>query len=1200
MPIKKIKAQCSNEDSQMEELEVDLSSIEVKEFFTNYLRVKYKNENLLFNCFLTPCTPKQVGGNELVPYVPSYDYSKNFICTSERIIREIQYTCRKYSIIAADALTSFDSIVQFFQSLRDHETTSLHHKDKISFSIDHPNMTNEFYVPFMYAQDFTVHYILKMIENIIRSNQIFVIDDRCVITMSTCLTPRGGAYSDVVTLEDNYKKKSLIVIQNVDKNCAARAIVCGISLIHDTKESNDYKNIIRGRNLQTSKAIHLLESAGLPIDEYTTLEGIQRIEDHLKIPIFIVEWESGNNFIYYGNKSYYNTEENAIFLFKNANHFHCISKISAYFGYSYFCFACLKPYKDRNKHACNVKCSFCKRHNCLSAASPNGKTCKDCNQSYLTGDCFDSHKPKICLDYWRCNKTCRGLYLRKNYNEIDDEFVVMKEEGKLNVNNLSIAEKHQCGDRFCTNCNKMTRRKHRCYLQIKKTLKHVTQLPVAYFDMETFLNAEKVHHANLIVVMYADSEEYFIFNSMEEFYDWVLVRKHKDFTFIAHNLRGFDGQLIVKYMIDKGFSPKKVLANGNKLMSFEIQMNKFKVKFIDSLNFIAKPLSDLPKMFGFEDDMRKGFFPFVMNDNKPETMNFAGKLSDIPKKMFMYESMMPAKAREFDTWYNGHKEDEYDFRTNFVDYCKNDVYILRLCCNKFRKSFMKLTGLDVFRFVTISSACYFYFRATFLIPKSIPLYYQPFKNRYSKESIEWLEYIAKSENKKIRHALNKGEKYIARLKRRVDGYCGITNEVFEYLGCWYHSCKECFGSRFDKTHPLQKSTYEQVYNHTIFKLEELKSAGYNVRIMWSHEFDELKKEKVELKNFNLAFDYVEPLNVKDSIFGARTNAAVLYYEFKQGEKGRYLDFTSLYPAVAYHEKFPANCVAKRIYGDNIKNHSDISDYFGIIKCKVLPPKKLYFPVLPLHLNGKLIFTLCKPCAENGVSICNHSKKERTLIGTWTTVEMELAIQKGYKIVQIYEIEHFEKFSTDLFKGYVSQFLKLKQEASGYPDGVTSEGEKDSYIKDYLTNQGIQLDKDHILENKAMRDIPKIALNSLFGKFGQRDIFPQTEFIDVLKDKARFNSIVHSEKFKSKDVYLTDKMIQLRFEEQEKSHIGLNRDASIYISSFILAYGRIKLYHIIDKLGDKVLYFDISTKGMKKFLLEVTWATLQTNCRMGFI
>jgi hypothetical protein len=68
----------------------------------------------------------------------------------------------------------------------------------------------------------------------------------------------------------------------------------------------------------------------------------------------------------------------------------------------------------------------------------------------------------------------------------------------------------------------------------------------------------------------------------------------------------------------------------------------------------------------------------------------------------------------------------------------------------------------------------------------------------------------------------------------------------------------------------------------------------------------------------------------------------------------------------------------------------------------------------------------------------------------------------------------------LFNGYVNTFLKIKIEASGYPNGVVTEDQKTQYIKEILLAEGIELDRDQIKKNPALRTLAKLFLNSLYG------------------------------------------------------------------------------------------------------------------------
>jgi hypothetical protein len=63
--------------------------------------------------------------------------------------------------------------------------------------------------------------------------------------------------------------------------------------------------------------------------------------------------------------------------------------------------------------------------------------------------------------------------------------------------------------------------------------------------------------------------------------------------------------------------------------------------------------------------------------------------------------------------------------------------------------------------------------------------------------------------------------------------------------------------------------------------------------------------------------------------------------------------------------------------------------------------------------------------------------ERALTGTWIIDEVRLTVQKGYTVVEIFEIYEYEVTRYDpqtvqggLFVAYIDTFLKLKAEASG--------------------------------------------------------------------------------------------------------------------------------------------------------------------------
>ena len=154
--------------------------------------------------------------------------------------------------------------------------------------------------------------------------------------------------------------------------------------------------------------------------------------------------------------------------------------------------------------------------------------------------------------------------------------------------------------------------------------------------------------------------------------------------------------------------------------------------------------------------------------------------------------------------------------------------------------------------------------------------------------------------------------------------------------------------------------------------------------------------------------------------------------------------------------------------------------------KILPPRILYDPVLPFKCNGKLMFSLCRTCAQTlQQEPCTHSDEEHALIGTWVSLEIDKALEKGYQVMEIYEVWHFPSSSSDLFKDYINTFLKIKQEASGWPSHCTTEESKQKYIQDYYIHEGILLDYNLIVYNPGLRRLAKLMLNSFGGKFGER-------------------------------------------------------------------------------------------------------------------
>ena len=106
------------------------------------------------------------------------------------------------------------------------------------------------------------------------------------------------------------------------------------------------------------------------------------------------------------------------------------------------------------------------------------------------------------------------------------------------------------------------------------------------------------------------------------------------------------------------------------------------------------------------------------------------------------------------------------------------------------------------------------------------------KHSASKESIQWLNYVAKRWNLKIAHAMSGhgGERWIE--KRPVDGYNHEKKLVLQYHGCHWHGCPKCYPDRNQIIEHGGK-TVEELYQATVKRTAHLRKVGYKVVECWS-------------------------------------------------------------------------------------------------------------------------------------------------------------------------------------------------------------------------------------------------------------------------------------------------------------------------------------------------------------------------------
>ena len=447
-------------------------------------------------------------------------------------------------------------------------------------------------------------------------------------------------------------------------------------------------------------------------------------------------------------------------------------------------------------------------------------------------------------------------------------------------------------------------------------------------------------------------------------------------------------------------------------------------------------------------------------------------------------------------------------------------------------------------------------------------------------ALEWLTWCDHQQQQHslassgIQHVRNAGE-YSIPTVGFVDGFCRDTQTVYEFQGCFTHGCPRHYPNRHEKHVRHYDRTMQDVYETTQQKINKLRALGYRVVEMWEGEWAHLKQTSPDIRTFVEDLAFIDPLHPRDAFCGGRTNAVKLYHHVTPSQKIHYIDVTSLYPWVN------KTCVYPKGHPEFISQpgHTDISQYFGLIQCKVLPPRALYHPVLPYRHEGKLTFPLCATCVKHEMekrplersAECNHTDEQRVLAGTWCSPELHKAVELGYEVQYVYEVWHFQDTCEGLFRDYVNTWLKIKQEASGWPSWVgDDETKRQQYIREYYEHEGIQLEYDNIKKNPGLRTLAKMMLNSMWGKFGQRLNKTQVEEFD---DPQTFHRFLDTDKLDVRHVsVINDQMVEVLYEHQEED-IPVSPNLNIFVACFTTCWARLRLYEALELLGERVLYYD---------------------------
>ncbi|MDI9312001.1 MAG: DNA polymerase [Limnohabitans sp.] len=870
----------------------------------------------------------------------------------------------------ADLLEVEDQIDDAFFKIIEENTTNAKLNDIISVSIDNENLITPIFISkkkqFIRRED-----VLNRIEKICQSSRSFLIDGILdfEVSVTECLSGRGRLSKRKlpISLKDYRSKKRCIkFVTNNDNSCGYRAIALGYIDKVMSRKRLTRKQKRNMKSLESKIAKKLCQDLQLNINNELDMNGLETFSaffESLDPPIELVVVNGRTKLKEFGG----NKQSIQIYIELFEKHYNYISSIQAYFERSYFCSKCFVGFNDKSNHNCPYVCSLC----LVSGTCEGDKVlCEKCNRTFNGTQCFTNHKTnEICKKKFKCKKC---LIEDTNYSS------------------------HQCLLYKCKKCGEIySSSPHYCFMKpkiIKKLYEEDSRNKIIIaFDIESaILNDDdnellQMHKPNLLI---SNTVCDFCFNMNEFkkdeqckicgdylkiFSGYSCVEKFADYLYnemalkasnsksqllvFAHNFKGYDGHFLLKDLFARDIVNIEAVMNGSKI----IKLCVGNVTFIDSLSFFQLPLSSLPKSFGFEHFVQKGYCPFLLNNK--EEIDYVGPIPEM--KYFNKDFMKSKDLVAFEQWYIDQIGCIYNLKKEMIKYCKNDVLILLLSILKFREQFKNVTTIDpLTRNFTLASIGLETFRSLFLKPNQLaitPLAGYSQRNSSIIGNI-WIDWCSKIQNRDITKEYRVGRFF-------ADGFYEQTQSVYEFFGCRYHGCLECFpNSRSEPSINLDDKikSYDQLYEQTLEKLKCYQELNLDVNAIWECNFMKFIKDNEHVKLFyDERYKYYQNYkkyggaSIRESFFGGRTNNLRFHYVADINESIEYKDVISEYPYVLKNRKYPIG------HPKVIQNNFDytLKSYFGFVKCKVLAPYNLFLPVLPSRVNGKLMFHLCSKCSR---------------------------------------------------------------------------------------------------------------------------------------------------------------------------------------------------------------------------------------------
>ena len=746
---------------------------------------------------------------------------------------------------------------------------------------------------------------------------------------------------------------------------------------------------------------------------------------------------------------------------------------------------------------------------------------------------------------------------------------------------------------------------HVCYMDKEKKPKMGDPNEIYVYDFECeqvrhISNSRTfIHRVNLVCVrrIYPDANgdcDRHCFATLEEFMGYVMSQSSSNRVYLAHNGSKYDVQFIVKHL-EKNMIPHQFVPAPSSMHSYLRVSLSFGAKsgavFLDFRHFMPGSLKNIAVSFGLS--LQKGDFPHHFNNGEHEFYEGRIPLLDhVDDYWCLMSKKSEEEVHEFRGWYATQElvycncagecvcaKEKWSFQKEIIKYCWLDVDVLAEACSRYRgwtlsfgEGEASIEGwtaqpIDPFQYLTIPQLAMTTLMAG--LPEEENVTITPYKMRTDRVplAIAWMERMQLDISTKIHHIANWHKEFFEpKTQRFLDG---VTDDmhVFVCLNCLFHSCPFCYNEEIQTgvDHPSRPATYGRIADDTEHFIQNLfKTYGSDkTHIVWAHDLVGYTPYEEELGLVMIDREMFK--GGRTEVFSPFCNA-----DMYPDEQINYFDVCSLYPYVCAFTELPTGH-PEHYCGSEIdrnrlllSNHPDC--YRGYVRCTVQPHREDKIGLLPCHdpKSGRLEFPL------------------NEMTGSWGTEELRLAYENGYVVKEVYEVYHWtkEERSDTFMRGYVSFFLRMKQEAEGWRKlGASSEDpseqEKLELVETLFHENGcIGRIRPHLVRKNAInRTLAKTFLNSLWGKFCQRAHTDHYSTIHGYGEFAQLWNDPHLDRRKVSFRHLSHGTWKVKY-HLHSDFAKENPRYNIFIAAKVTETARCILHRQMLKIGpERILYCD---------------------------